>query len=315
MQVTPPLDCPPGLSVHGTELRKDGRAFRIQGLSFFNAIFNPAFNQDNTSRGRWLDEFVEYGINTLRVWCQWDFTGAHKQFVDAAVEHTLFAPDGGLQGRYLDRLADLLTAAGQRGMVIELTYFTSEHAHNRREDSSLLGQWVSELTRWLKPFPNVLSQIWNERSSDIADLFGQAKDGDPRRLVTSSPGFPGDLGDDEQNRMLDVLTPHTTRKGDFWLEAPRQLEELAARFAKPVIDDEPARTGIQQFGGRPDSTPQQHILHIRDVRERTFHHIYHHDMFQCGYGHSATPPSGIPDPGFSDFHRPVFEFLRAMSKT
>jgi hypothetical protein len=289
---------------------KGVRPFHLHGLSFFNALYNPNFNRNRQSRGHWLDKFQEYGINSLRVWCQWDFTGPHRQFVDADVDHTLFAPDGGLRALYLDRLAGLIAAADERGMVIELAYFAAEHAHDRREDSRLLGQWVRELTRWLQPFPNVIAQIWNECSRDIADLFRQAKDCDSSRLVTSTPGFPGDLGDDEQNRMLDVLTPHTARKGDFWVEAPRQLEELQARFAKPVIDDEPARTGIKQFGGRPDSTPQQHILHIRNVRERTLHHIYHHDMFQCGYGHPATPPSGIPDPQFSDFHRPVFEYLR-----
>jgi hypothetical protein len=33
-------------------------------------------------------------------------------------------------------------------------------------------------------------------------------------------------------------------------------------------------------------------------------------MFQYGYGHELTPPSGIPDPDFSPFHRAVFDWLR-----
>ena len=36
---------------------------------------------------------------------------------------------------------------------------------------------------------------------------------------------------------------------------------------------------------------------------------YHHDMFQTGAGTPAVPPSGIPDPEFSPYHRQVFEFL------
>jgi hypothetical protein len=36
----------------------------------------------------------------------------------------------------------------------------------------------------------------------------------------------------------------------------------------------------------------------------------HHDMFQTGYGTPACPPSGIPDPEFSPYHRQVFEFLK-----
>ena len=37
---------------------------------------------------------------------------------------------------------------------------------------------------------------------------------------------------------------------------------------------------------------------------------YHHDMFQTGYGSKAVPPTGIPDPEFSPYHRQVFEFLK-----
>ena len=32
-------------------------------------------------------------------------------------------------------------------------------------------------------------------------------------------------------------------------------------------------------------------------------------MFQTGYGTPACPPSGVPDPEFSPYHRAVFEFL------
>jgi hypothetical protein len=37
--------------------------------------------------------------------------------------------------------------------------------------------------------------------------------------------------------------------------------------------------------------------------------VYHHDMFQTGYGTPACPPHGIPAPDFSPYHRVVFEFL------
>jgi len=33
-------------------------------------------------------------------------------------------------------------------------------------------------------------------------------------------------------------------------------------------------------------------------------------MFQTGYSSPAIPPSGIPDPDFSPFHRQVFDHLR-----
>ena len=94
-----------GITARGTALLKDGRPFQLQGVSFFNAIFNPAFNQGPQSRRQWLDKFCEYGINAPRVWCQWDFTGPHSQFVDISPAHTLFAADGALRTEHLDRLA------------------------------------------------------------------------------------------------------------------------------------------------------------------------------------------------------------------
>jgi len=135
---------------------------------------------------------------------------------------------------------------------------------------------------------------------------------DPRRIVTNAPGFASDLGDETQNRLLDLLTPHTVRRVErFWQRAPQQIASMLAKYKKPVIDDEPARTGIIQFGGIEGGTrPEQHIEHIRSVRAVGGYHTYHHDMFQSGYGHPATPPSGLPDPDFAPFHRQVFDFLR-----
>ena len=60
------------LSISGTEFRLDGQPFPYTGLSFFNAIYNPAFNQSAAERKQWLAKFGKYGINVLRIWAQWD---------------------------------------------------------------------------------------------------------------------------------------------------------------------------------------------------------------------------------------------------
>ena len=136
---------------------------------------------------------------------------------------------------------------------------------------------------------------------------------DPHRLVTNAPGVSGVMGDDEQNRMLDPLTPHTDRRGSerYWETAAGRVASLRNRYGKPVIDDEPARNGPVQFGGIPGgTTPEQHIEQVRRVREAGGYHVYHHDMFQQPYGAAATPPSGLPDPDFSPVHRRVFDYVR-----
>jgi hypothetical protein len=120
------------------------------------------------------------------------------------------------------------------------------------------------------------------------------------------------LGNDEENRALDYLTPHTSRqsKGRHWEIAPREIAGLLAKFKKPVVDDEPARCGTSQFGGpKGPTSPNDHILQIWQVWQLGGYIIYHHDMFQTGYGSPAVPPSGVPDPEFNPYHRHVLEFI------
>jgi len=135
---------------------------------------------------------------------------------------------------------------------------------------------------------------------------------DPRRLLTNAPGFDGDLGDAAQNAALDYLTPHTSRqgKGKPWEIVPEEIRYLLARYRKPVVDDEPARNGTPQFGGPRERTyPSDQILQIYQVWKAGAYVNYHHDMFQTGAGSPAVPPSGVPDPEFSPYHRAVLEFI------
>ncbi len=136
---------------------------------------------------------------------------------------------------------------------------------------------------------------------------------DPARLVTNSPGAANVLGSEQENRVLDFLSPHTVRKGEFWTAAPDQIRKLLADYRKPVVDDEPARCGTQSFGGNGETRIEQHLEQLAAVRKFGGYHVYHHDMFQLGYGDSSIPPNGIPDPEFSKFHLKAFEYLRSIA--
>ena len=151
----------------------------------------------------------------------------------------------------------------------------------------------------------------------MAEAVAIVKRVDPKRLVTNSPGFAGVLGRDEENRVLDYLTPHTSRqdRGPTWVNAPREVAGLIKKFGKPVVDDEPGRNGTNKFGGPRERTyPTDHILHIWEVVKAGGHPTYHHDMFQLGYGAESVPPSGVPDPEFSAYHREVFEFIGVLGR-
>jgi hypothetical protein len=295
--------------VEGTRLLLDDAPFYWQGLSFFNALYNPVFTRSPADQEAWLVKFLENGVNALRVWCQWDFAPP-RSFVDVAPDHIMYTPEGQVRDKHFGTLVDLLLAADAYEMVIEVVLFS----HEKQPNMSIEAQEraASEMAERLRPYRNVLLQIWNEDSTNVVRYCEAIKAQDRERIVTNSPGFANVLGDEAQNEMLDLLTPHTVRRGaKFWEVAPEQIAGLLARYHKPVIDDEPARTGLVQFGGIEGGThPTQHITQIQRVREVGGYHTYHHDMFQNGYGSPATPPTGIPDPDFRPFHRQVFDYLR-----
>lgn len=299
------------LSVSGTRFMLDGKPFSFTGVSFFNAIYNPSFNKDSATRRKWLGEFRDHGINVLRIWCQWD---NGRGFVDASPAATLYDKDGSLRQKHLATIKDILADADTEGFVIELCFFSEESfKEGILLKPDLQDKAVAELTRELKPWRNVVFQIWNEHTDDhVLPLVKLIKSIDPNRLVTNSPGVSNVLGSDEENAALDFLTPHTARqsKGRHWEIAAQQVEGLLKKFNKPVVDDEPARNGTTKFGGPKEATsPFDHIVQIINVWKIGGYPIYHHDMFQTGYGTPACPPSGIPEPKFSSYHRVVFDFL------
>lgn len=297
------------IAVAGTHFTLDEKPFPYTGLSFFNAIYNPTFNASSEVRQKWLKKFQSYGINVLRVWCQWDNT---RGFVDASPTNTLFETNGTLRPTPLATLKAILADADRLGMCVEVVIFAQEsYLEKIHLPPPADERAVASLARELLPFRNATFQIWNEHSeARVLALLKVIKTIDPQRVISNSPGYGGDLGSDAENSALDYLTPHTTRSGRYWEIAPQELASLRQKFHKPVVDDEPARNGVTWNGGPETATsPYDHIVQILNVWHVGAYPTYHHDMFQTGYGTPAIPPSGIPDPEFSPYHRMVFDFL------
>jgi hypothetical protein len=298
------------LTVSGTRFLLDGKPFPYTGISFFNAIYNPAIHKSREDRVRWLRKFQRYGINVLRVWAQWD---NKRGFVDSCAECSLYYPDGRLRTQYVERLKDLVADADAEGMVVELALFSQESWRDGIQLApEAADRAVAAVTKELAPYRNLTLQVWNEFSERVPEHVKTIKANDPKRLVSNSPGVAGVLGDPAQLRHLDYLSPHTSRQGagKTWKVGPAEIRYLIERWGKPVVDDEPARNGTPQFGGPKEQTfPFDHILHIWEVWKAGGYVTYHHDMFQMGAGSASVPPSGIPDPEFSPYHRTVLEFL------
>ena len=297
------------LTVTGDRFLLDGSPFPYVGLSFFNALYNPTFNADPQARTTWLTAFQAHGITVLRVWCQWDNGNG---FVDASPTSTLYGQDGALRAVPLANLEAMLAAADGLGMCLEIVLFAQESLeHGIRLAAPADELAVAALTRELARYRNATFQIWNEHSdARVVPLIRVIKAIDAERLVSNAPGYAGTLGSDEENRALDYLSPHTSRDARHWEVAPHELASLRGKYGKPVVDDEPARNGTARFGGPKDApSPFDQAIHILNVWRIGGYPTYHHDMFQTGYGSPSCPPSGIPDPEFSPFHRVVFEFL------
>ena len=152
------------------------------------------------------------------------------------------------------------------------------------------------LRRWAQEHADRIAATYRTNASHLAlDWPGEKRAGYPLNLFNS-------------RAIAEAGVPRYVPSVEL---TARQIASLLERYAKPVIDDEPARTGIVQFGGIPGGTlPERHIAQVEAVRALGAHHIYHHDMFQRGYGYATTPPSGVPDPDYSPFHRRVFGYLR-----
>jgi hypothetical protein len=307
------------LTIQGMRFYLDGKPFYFEGVSFFNALYNKEFNQSPAARERWLRKFKSYGITVLRVWGDWRVTNG---WVDEGPNNSLYVyPEMKGRDRFfmpkapqlnteaLARAKELIVAADRQGMVIELCLFTHYLVYPRETRNAFLRLVTEEL----RPYGNMYFEIWNECSEDTVEHYKLIKSLDPARLVTNSPGGSNVLGSDEENRTLDFLSPHTIRRGEFWKDAPEQIRKLRETYKKPVVDDEPARCGTHNFGGNGETKIEQHLGQLDADRKFGGYHVYHHDMFQLGYGDPSIPPNGIPAPEFSKFHLKAFEYLRSIA--
>lgn len=304
----------PVIGIQGTDFTLNNEPFNFTGISFFNALYNPTFNSNTQTQLLWLKKMKDYGITVVRIWGEWN---NDLEFIDTCDACTLYNHNGSLNPIYLDRLKELLKASASLNMVIEYVLFSSESKNKKLSDDAA-NRAVFNITKELKSYRNTVFQIWNEYDYRVKDYYYIIKQNDPERLVTNSPGGGGTLGDDDHNELLDFLTPHTSRHNKFWEIAGNEISDLIKKFNKPVVDDEPARSGTAETewlgGPKERTTPFDHILQIYNVWRSGGYYTYHHDMFQTGYGTAPIPCHGIPDPEFNSYHRTVFEFIREKSR-
>lgn len=243
----------PAIEINGINFTLNKLPFSYRGISFFNALYNPAFNKSKEEQINWLKKLNNNGITVLRIWAEWNNS---LGFIDACDSCIIYNRDGSLRPFYFDRLKSLLDASASLDMVIEYVFFSSESKGNKLNDEAA-NRAIQNITRELIDYRNLVFQIWNEHDYRVADYYKIIKQIDSDRLVSNSPGGGGTLGSDEHNELLDFLTPHTSRHGKHWEKVGEEIGGLIKKFNKPVVDDEPARSGTREsewLGGPKDET-------------------------------------------------------------
>jgi hypothetical protein len=228
----------PRVGLSGDKLTINGQPAFLLGASYFDAV---AWRVGD------LNQFATRRFNMIRIWCDWD----------AANGKSLLDSNGNLVRR--QTLIDLVRAAGQRGLVVNVTICAPEGAARsagarenacRNVASALAGE------------PNVYFDVMNEHAhaagpashADVARFFSAARSASGSAVLTVSDSyvFGGsvDTGhvDAELGAGTQMISPHMERTGDWWAQTGNRTRALKNYLASrgrniPVLLDEDARRG------------------------------------------------------------------------
>lgn len=200
----------------------DGRPTFLVGVSLFDAL-GPV-----PPRDRDLDALAAWTINTVRVWAHW--------------HDAIYSADGTLTPAGRTRLTTLAGRLQTRGLILELVLLRPGElpgqAYALFASESARGKAVEETTAALRPFRNVLFDLYNEHDhsdgpishADARALRDRVKAIDPSRVVTISSteyhlmpkgraideaALAAEAGKGAGSVGVDLLAPHFPRTDDW----------------------------------------------------------------------------------------------------
>jgi len=231
------------LAVEGTRFTLDGQPTFLLGFSYYGALGAPEgfIRQD-------LEDLRALGFNWLRVWATW-----------SAFANDVSAVDTGGQPRrpFLDRLLALVSQAGTRGMVVDVTLSRGQSLPTQAAHL----QAVETLAQALRPHRNVYIDLANERDvrdaryvspEELGELRARIRAIDPDRLVTASSGLLGEVGDFLTTTGIDFISPHRGRYAGSPGETEQATREYLQRLNEaghpmPVHYQEPFRRDYSEW--------------------------------------------------------------------
>ena len=239
--VTPP-PAPPGgvpkLGLSGDRLTINGQPAFLLGASYFDAV---AWRTSD------LNELAARRFNMIRIWCDWDAPNG-KSLLDSG---------GNLVRR--QTLIDLVHAAGQRGLVVDVTICAPE---GNALSAAARENAVRSVVSALSGEPNVYFDVMNEHRhpagpasmADVARFFaaGRAAWSGAILTVSDTDVIGGNVDtahvDGELNAGTQMISSHMERTSDWATQTGSRVRVLKSYLVSkgrniPVMLDEEARRG------------------------------------------------------------------------
>lgn len=213
--------------------------------------FDPEANTTELIKN--MTDYYAHGIRALTISLQGGMPG-YEGAVNSA-----FNPDGSLRQTYLDRVARVINAADEQGMVIILScFYQRQHSHQYSlNGKEAIFNAVKNVVQWINEqnFTNVVLEVANEyahggynrwkdgewlKSAEAqVELIQHAKKTAPHLLVTTSGMGSGQVADTIA-KVSDFIIIHFNRTP---LSLIPERVKKARSFGKPVICNEDDKLG------------------------------------------------------------------------
>jgi hypothetical protein len=232
-----------GLQIDGDRFTFDGAPIFLLGVSYFDA--RDWFPSD-------LDGLSQRGWNLIRIWLDWG-------------DDTFFGPDATLSPEGAAALGEIVLAARERGMIVDVTILDPEFLVG--PDLEHRSAAAASVATVLVDADNVLFDIMNEHDhgagpidhGEAGAIVAAVRAVDPDRIITiSSTGghlvaddatVQTDAVDEEIDIVgVDVVTPHMPRSADWSAATGARVGSLRAHLrarglTMPIYLQEEARRG------------------------------------------------------------------------
>jgi hypothetical protein len=191
--------------------------------------------------------YAEYGLNAVTV----SFQGGRPKPGEQVWINSAFRPDGSLRESYAARMARVIEALDEHGMVAILSYFYFGQDQNLEDEAAILRA-TDEATDWVleQGYTNVLIEVVNEadhrdydhdilKAERVHELVERVRERSQGRLLVSASMGGGSIPPDALMRASDFHLPHGNNQTAARVaEMVREIRAKEAYAGEPIVFNE-----------------------------------------------------------------------------